>query len=165
MTELSQHLARAALRTALERLAAGERSYVALVELDVLDRIALVKAGLPAQLLVALTRDMSVSRERLLGWLGMARMTAHRRATQGAALTRDASERALGMATLIGQVQRIVAESGRPAEVDAPRWTATWLATPSAALGGRTPGDFMDTAEGRTLVSGLVSQMQSGAYA
>ncbi len=33
------------------------------------------------------------------------------------------------------------------------------------ALDGKTPGDFMDTANGRTLVAGLVAQMQSGAYA
>lgn len=74
-------------------------------------------------------------------------------------------ERALAMARLVGQVQKIVAESGRPAGFNAARWTAQWLQEPNAALGGRTPGEFMDTADGRAFVSGLVGQMQAGTYA
>lgn len=62
-------------------------------------------------------------------------------------------------------MQKIVAESGTPDGFDAARWTADWLEEPNPALGGRPPGEFMDTADGRALVSGLVAQMQSGAYA
>jgi uncharacterized protein (DUF2384 family) len=65
-------------------------------------------------------------------------------------------------------VAQIVAESGEFSEsagFDVARWTAEWLEEPNAALGGKSPGDFMDTADGRGLVSGLVAQMQSGAYA
>jgi uncharacterized protein (DUF2384 family) len=56
-------------------------------------------------------------------------------------------------------------ESGEPEGFDAATWTANWLEEPNAALGGRAPGEFMDTADGRSLVAGLVAQMQSGAYA
>lgn len=52
-----------------------------------------------------------------------------------------------------------------PLWLDAVRWTADWLEEPNDALGGRTPDEFMDTSDGRTLVSGLVARMQSGAYA
>jgi uncharacterized protein (DUF2384 family) len=79
-------------------------------------------------------------------------------------LSQDESERALGIARLIGLVEKIVGESGEPAGFDAARWTAAWLERPNNALGGKTPGDFMDTADGRALVAGLVAQMQSGAY-
>jgi uncharacterized protein (DUF2384 family) len=80
-------------------------------------------------------------------------------------LSQDESERALGITSLVGQVQKIVSESGSPEGFDAARWTADWLEEPNAALGGKTPGEFMDTADGRALVSGLISQMQTGAYA
>jgi uncharacterized protein (DUF2384 family) len=79
-------------------------------------------------------------------------------------LSQDESERALGIARLIGLVEKIVGESGEPAGFDAARWTAAWLERPNNALAGKTPGDFMDTADGRALVAGLVAQMQSGAY-
>jgi uncharacterized protein (DUF2384 family) len=39
------------------------------------------------------------------------------------------------------------------------------LERPNKALGSKAPGEFMDTADGRALVAGLVAQMQSGAYA
>jgi len=66
---------------------------------------------------------------------------------------------------LVQQVQTIVAESGLPEGFDTTRWTIDWLAQPNAALGGRTPNEFIDTPEGRAVLAGLLAQMQSGAYA
>jgi putative toxin-antitoxin system antitoxin component (TIGR02293 family) len=140
-------------------------AYAAFWSFGLVERIGLVKAGLPAQLLVTLARDMQLPRERLYAWLGIARTTANRKIKGDELLSQDESERALGLSRLIGQVQRVVAESGTPEGFDAARWTAQWLAEPNAALGGQTPGEFMDTADGRSLVAGLVEQMQSGAYA
>ena len=67
-------------------------------------------------------------------------------------------------AQLVAQVQKIVQESGNPEGFDAGRWVAQFLDAPSPALGGRRPRDFMSTSEGRTVVSTLIAQMQSGAY-
>ena len=125
----------------------------------------MVKEGLPARLLTTLATDMHVPRERLYAWLGIARATANRKVKDDRMLSQDESERALGIARLVGQVGKIVAESGEPDGFDAARWTAAWLEEPNAALGGKAPGEFMDTADGRALVAGLVAQMQSGAYA
>jgi uncharacterized protein (DUF2384 family) len=69
------------------------------------------------------------------------------------------------MRAVVQQVQTIVAESGVPEGFDATRWTIDWLAEPNPALGGRTPNEFLNTPEGRALISGLLAQMQSGAYA
>jgi uncharacterized protein (DUF2384 family) len=80
-------------------------------------------------------------------------------------MSQDDSERSLGIIRLIGQVRHIVSQSGETDGFDAARWTADWLEEPNAALGGRKPGEFMDTADGRGLVFALVAQMQSGAYA
>ena len=48
---------------------------------------------------------------------------------------------------------------------DAAGWLAAWLDEPVPALGGRRPGELLDTAEGRALVSRLLMQMQAGTYA
>lgn len=151
---------------ALQSLIAGEAaSYWMFYSVGRAERIGMVKAGLPARLLATLASDMHIPRERLYGWLGIARTTANRKVKDDAVLSQDESERALGITSLVGQVQKIVSESGSPVGFDAARWTADWLVEPNDALGGRTPGEFMDTSDGRALVSGLVAQMQSGAYA
>ena len=141
------------------------RTYLEYHDASSVDRIEIVKVGLPARLLATLADDMQVSRERLYGWLGIARATANRRLEADGVLSQDESERVLGMARLVGLVEKIVAESGEPAGFDPARWTATWLQQRNPALGGRTAGDFMDTGDGRALVAGLIAQMQSGAYA
>lgn len=155
----------AAWRAVWQRVLAREQPYLRVAEFGPVDRIGMVREGLPARLLTTLADDMQVSRERLCGWLGIARATANRRIKDDELLSQDESERALGMARLIGQVQRLVAQSGEPAGFNAARWTADWLDEPNAALGGLAPGSFLDTADGRVLVAGLVAQMQSGAYA
>lgn len=130
-----------------------------------LERIELVKQGVPAQALAALADDMQVTRDQVFLWAGIPRATANRKIRLAAALSQDESERVLGLARLIGQVEQVVAESGRPEGFDPATWTAAWLAQPLAALGGQCPGEFIDTADGRALVGGLIAQMQSGAYA
>lgn len=167
MTRLSEQRSsrKSAMWPAVRRVMAGEASYWMLYGFSRVDRIGMVKEGLPARLLTTLAGDMHVPRERLYAWLGIARTTANRKVKDDEVLSQEDSERALGIARLVGQVQQVVAESGEPAGFDAARWTADWLEAPNAALGNRTPGEFMDTADGRSLVSGLVAQMQSGAYA
>ncbi len=140
-------------------------NYTVFHDASQIDRIGMVKSGVPARLLSLLADDMHVSRERLYGWLGIARATANRKIKADEALSQDESERVLGIARLIGLVGKIVAQSGEPAHFDAAQWTAIWLEEPNPALGGKPPGEFMDTADGRTWVAGVVAQMQSGAYA
>lgn len=74
-------------------------------------------------------------------------------------------ERRAGLAKLIGQVELIVKESGELERFDAAQWFSSWIAQPALALGGRKPAEFMDTSEGREVVSKLLAQMQSSAFA
>lgn len=141
------------------------RDYEFFCDLDRLERIEMVRRGVPANVLVRLATDMRVPREELLDWLGIARWSANRKLRKNAVLSLGESERALGIARIIGLVARVVSESGEPAGFDPARWLGAWSRDPNLALGGRRPGDYMDTTDGRELVSSLISQMQSGAYA
>ncbi|WP_207539663.1 MbcA/ParS/Xre antitoxin family protein [Sabulicella rubraurantiaca] len=67
-------------------------------------------------------------------------------------------------ADLVALVHRMVAESGNPEGFDARAWLANWMQAAIPALGGRTPQSFMDTEEGRALVTNILGRMQSGAY-
>jgi uncharacterized protein (DUF2384 family) len=85
-------------------------------------------------------------------------------AKQNQTLSPDESERVLGMARLVGQLEAIVQESGNAEGFDAAAWMSRWLHEPLPALGGVRPIDLMDRMEGQGVVATALAQMQSGAY-
>lgn len=129
------------------------------------ERVETVRKGLPATVLVDTGKAMEVSSERLYAILHLSRATVARKIAANGVLSPEMSERLLGLRKLIGQVEMMVCESGDPKGFNAAKWVAQWLDEPAPALGGRKPGNLMDTAEGQEIVSQLVARMQSGAYA
>lgn len=143
-------------------------SAVNLVDLYRIDpqiRIETIRRGIPAVRVGQLSARMGVSKEFLITALRLSRATISRKERDGAALSSDESERVMGVEKLIGMVQTMVEESGKPEGFDASRWVSTWLAQPLPALGGATPASYMDTFEGQKLVGELLAMSQSGAYA
>lgn len=129
------------------------------------ERIAAIKRGVPAAQLNLLAERMQVSKEALISLLRLSRATVNRKARDMKPLSQDESERVLGVAYLIGQVENMVRESGAPQGFDAAVWVATWLHAPLPALGNKQPASYMDTVEGQKLVSSILAMGQSGAYA
>jgi putative toxin-antitoxin system antitoxin component (TIGR02293 family) len=86
-------------------------------------------------------------------------------AEQDHTLSPGESERIIGFARIVGQLEALIQESGDPEGFDAAAWMSRWLNDPLPALGGMRPVDLMDTEEGRTLVSTTLAKLQSGAYA
>jgi len=148
-----------------DQLLRGTRPLRATYAVPPLGRVALVKEGAPPEALRLLSERLGITRERLYATIGVPRATMERKLRQRRRLDPDESERVLGLARLVGQVEELVRESGEAKDFDAARWLAGWLERPLPALGGRRPAELMDTAPGREIVSGLVAQMQSGAYA
>lgn len=128
------------------------------------DRVKIVKSGLPAKYVKVLSLCMHMRIEKFYRTTGLARPTVERKIRESKLLNQDESERVMGIARLVGQAQDLVQESGGPAEFDAGRWVGDWLEKPLPALDGKSPGELMDTVDGRALVSDLLAQQQSGAY-
>lgn len=147
------------------RWSAVRDSAAAYYRANPLDRIAIIRGRVPAAYVVSLTQSMQIPKERLYSTLNLARATIDRKIQKRQRLNQEESERILAVVRLIGQADCMVQESGDPSRFDAPRWTAEWLQRPHPALGGRTPGELLDTADGRALVADLLAQQQSGAYA
>jgi putative toxin-antitoxin system antitoxin component (TIGR02293 family) len=143
---------------------ASPLNYIHLFRAAPLDRITLVKAGLPASQAKTIMSDLDIPAGAASRALNVPVSTLNRKTKMREALTQDESERVLGLARLIGQVQAMVDESGDPTGFDARKWTARWLGEPLAALGGARPLDLMDTMEGQGLVSDTLARIQSGAY-
>ena len=129
-----------------------------------IERIAIIRGRVPATYVISLTQSMQIPRERLYGILHLARATVDRKIHKRQRLSQEESERVLTVVRLIGFVDSMVHESGDPAGFDPAKWTADWLQHSHPALGGRTPGELLDTSDGRVLVSDLLARQQSAAY-
>lgn len=139
--------------------------YARMVRATPLERIRLIRNGVPAAALVRTSQEMGIPKEKVMALLHFTRATVNRRLKAQDVLPADYSERVIGLQKLIGQVEIMVGQSGDAAGFDAAQWVAGWLEQPVPALGNARPAEFMDTVEGQELVSSLLAKMQSGAYA
>lgn len=134
--------------------------------LSPLERADLVKRGMPARAVQEMSAAMGLPREQFMRVTGLARSTVERKIAARRTLSEAESEKLVGVSRLIGQVDAMVHESGEaPADFDAARWFAAWMAQPVPALGGRCPQELLDTADGREALATLLLQMKSGVYA
>lgn len=157
--------ARGGRRDVWADLLSGRAPLAALYACGPMERIALVREGAPAELVTVIAEEMAITKDWLYRTIGVPRATLDRKVRARQRLNPDESERLLGIARLVGQAEQIVRESGDDRDFDAARWVAEWLESPHPALGGERPAALMDTSEGRRIVSDLLAQMQSGAYA
>ncbi len=132
---------------------------------DVVQRIAIVRAGVPASIIELLSDMLLLPKQQLIEGLGLARATVNRQLKTDARLTAPASERVVGLARIMSNVQHSLAGSDAEAAgfLVGP-WLGTWLVTPNPALGGLQPLSLFDTADGRTLVADLLGSMEAGTY-
>jgi putative toxin-antitoxin system antitoxin component (TIGR02293 family) len=139
--------------------------YVEIYRAAPVDRIRLIKDGVPAAKAKAMIADLQFDQQVLLAALHLSTATVNRKAARGEPLAPDESERVIGLARLVGQLQAMVEESGDPEGFDALGWLSAWLREPLPALGGSRPIDLLDTMEGQALLARTLGQMQSGSYA
>lgn len=140
-------------------------SFLDVFRAEPLARVRIIKDGVSTSYVDRMAREMGMPKERLLPALGLSPATVNRRARESKKLSTEDSERVVGMARLVGQVQAMVNDSGDPNGFNAAEWVARWLEEPLAALGGQRPVELMDTTEGQAIVSNLLARVQSGAYA
>ncbi|PIB92291.1 MbcA/ParS/Xre antitoxin family protein [Caulobacter sp. FWC2] len=129
-----------------------------------IERIAVAKSGLPARWVKLALGDFMLGCGRELSTLKLSQRGIGRMAAIGARLSVGRSECALGIAVLIGQIETMVRASGEPAEFNASNWFAQWVTSPLPALSGERPIEYLDTWDGRVVLSRLLAQMQSSAY-
>lgn len=139
--------------------------YFDLYDMRPVDRVSLVKSGVPSRIVGSISSDMGVPKDRFVKIIGLSKATINRKIANETALSADESEKLVGLARLIGQVESIVKDSGSSDGFKAAKWFGDWIVQPAPALGGRKPDELLDTADGREAISRLLAQMQSGAYA
>jgi putative toxin-antitoxin system antitoxin component (TIGR02293 family) len=125
----------------------------------------MIKRGVRAAEAKGLIAHLAIAQGAALKALNLSQATVNKKAKQGQILSQEEGERILGLAKLVGQVEAMVQESGKPEGFDAAAWVSRWLNEPLPALGGERPINLMDTMEGQAVVSGEIARIQGGAYA
>lgn len=140
-------------------------SCLAVYRASPLERITMIKRGVRASEAKNVIAELAMAQGAALKALNLPQATVNKKAKHGQKLSPDESERVIGLARLVGQLQAIVQESGDAQGFDAAAWMSHWLNAPLPALGGLRPIDLMDTMEGQAMVSNALAKVQSGAYA
>lgn len=159
------HRAEAANPASRRGRPAASLSYLDIYRAEPLQRIEIVKQGVPAAQAKQIISDLDISVAAASKALHVPVATLNRKAKNKEVLAQDESERFIGLARLIGQVQAMVEAAGGAEGFDAKAWTSWWLQEPLPAFGGVRPVDLMDTMEGQALVSDTLGRIQSGVYA
>ncbi len=111
-------------------------SYLAVYRASPLERISMIKRGVRATDAKHVIADLSIAQGTALKALNLSQATVNKKAKQGQTLSPDESERVIGLARLVGQLEAIVEESGNAQGFDATEWMSRWLNEPLAARGG-----------------------------
>ena len=143
---------------------ASKLSYLSVYRASPLERISLIKRGIPAAEAKRLFVELPIGQGVGFKALNLSTATVNKKAKQGETLSREESERIVGFARLVGQLEAMIQESGDLTDFDARAWVARWLTEPLPAFGGARPADLIDTMEGQGLVSSALAKLQSGAY-
>ncbi len=154
-----------ALRPRRNVPASAQLTYLALYRASPLEIIGMIKCGLRATDAKRILSDLAIGQGAALKALKLSPATVNKKAKQDQILSPGESERVIGFAKLVGQLEEMVQQSGDPDSFDAAAWLSQWLKDPLPAFGGERPINLMDTMEGQALVSRTLSQLQSGAYA
>jgi len=139
-------------------------SYLSVYRASPLERISMIKRGIPAAEAKRLFVELPIGQGVAFKALNLSTATVNKKAKQGDTLSREESERIVGFAKLVGQLEAMIQESGDPSDFDPGAWMARWLTEPLPAFGGARPADLIDTMEGQGLVSSALAKLQSGAY-
>lgn len=150
---------------ALARDKAAALSYITVYRASPLERIDMIRRGIPASEAKRIFAELPIGQGAGFKALNLSTATVNKKAKQGETLSPEESERIVGFAKLVGQLEAMIQDSGDPTNFDARAWMARWLTEPLPAFGGARPADLVDTMEGQGLVSAALAKIQSGAYA
>lgn len=121
--------------------------------IEVIDR---VRTGFEVSLVGKYAKRIGMPKEEFFVLIDLSRSTAHRMEQENKVMDRLRSDAFAGAARVIEKAREMLGSD------DA---TRKWLSTAVPALNFKTPQEWLDTSDGRQIVSSLLDQIQSGAYA
>ncbi len=119
------------------------------------DLAELVRKGLPARSVKALTVRLAVGTTIISRMLGIPQRTMSRRLSQRSRLTAAESDRTVRLARVYANAVEMIGDEEKAVQ---------WLQTPNRALGGERPLDQLDTDVGAREVEDVLGRIAYGVY-
>ena len=119
------------------------------------DWIGVIRRGIPAGAVEALTKTIKVSHAELARALGIPERTLARRKREGI-LSSEESAKLLRLARAVGRAHEVFED---------PAAALHWLKAPKAALSGASPLSILDTEIGAESVLDTLGRIEHGVYA
>ena len=116
----------------------------------------MVRAGMPASLLVEMAGRLAISPARLAALVNIAPRTYLRRQTANARLKPDETERALRIGRLLHIAEEVLEDEDS---------AARWFSRPLKALGGKSPLELCATEPGAREVEHVLGRIEHGVFA
>jgi putative toxin-antitoxin system antitoxin component (TIGR02293 family) len=127
--------------------------------------IQLIKNGMEPSYLVNFAKSANISRDRLYLMLGLSRSTIEKKIKDNELLSVEQSEKVFSLKKLFDKLDGMLPEKRESGSPTVCAMLMAWLEAPMPALNGRTPFEFMDTADGRNMVLNLLEKIEAGIYA
>lgn len=137
-----------------------------LVRATPLERIEIERQGVSGAFIKALAQHLGMPAIRMFAVLRVPKATAEKKAAAGAMMSGRGAQAAIGLASLLGLAQDLVADSTAPGArtFDTAKWLGQWIERSQPSLGGCRPADLLDTPTGYDVVERLLGSAASGAY-
>lgn len=139
---------------AVDDLLGGQR-VLASIPRSALDWVAMIRRGIPAAAVDALTRITHLSQAELATAVGIPERTLARRKREGK-LNSEESSRLIRLARVVARGEEVFED------LDA---TIGWLKSTNASLGGTTPLSLLDTDIGAEGVMDTLGRIEQGVFA
>ncbi|MET4677497.1 antitoxin Xre/MbcA/ParS toxin-binding domain-containing protein [Luteibacter sp. ME-Dv--P-043b] len=129
-----------------------------------LERIELIRRGLPPALILDLACDLRLSEDNLMVYLGLVRAGVRQKLADEERLTPQESDGVMALAVFLGDTLRghdPVAALPADAQMAAAAWLGRWLRSPHVELEHRAPLQFVDIPHGRAFVASLLARARN----
>lgn len=128
-------------------------------------RVDWIERGIASTVALNIVATASRDKSETLAALALPVATFNRKIKAKAVFSPQESERLLGFARLIGQVEAMLEGRAGADGFDPRAWLSEWLRAPLPALDNRRPIEFLGTIEGQNLVSTTLDRIAGGVYA
>jgi putative toxin-antitoxin system antitoxin component (TIGR02293 family) len=119
------------------------------------DLVELTRQGIPAGVLPAMVKELSMDRKMVARVVGIPERTWIRRTSSGSRLTPAESDRTIRFARILALAVDTLGDQAK---------ASRWLQTENRALEGRTPFELLDTDAGVQTVETVLGRIAYGIY-
>lgn len=124
-----------------------------------------VEEGVPTAVVAVIAGAFGSTHESVMELIGVSETTFRRKQETSEPLPEVAGHRVMGFLRIVARLQRLLQESGDPAQLasfDLDAWVRDWMREPLSEFGGKTPAQMLRNPEGQRAIEELLDRMRGG---